>query len=148
MNSEDITSEISYEKLKKSLERLKEQYQNFLLLDQKNMSNLDKEAVQESVIHRFEVCYDSFFKALKKYLQESALNVDSSSPRAILRKACDMGVIEQEALANWFTYIDLRIGTAHDYSPIKAKKALNKIGEFIKDVEDIYKIMNKKEHND
>ena len=37
-------SAVSYEKLKKSLEKLKEQYQNFLLLDQKNISDLDKEA--------------------------------------------------------------------------------------------------------
>ena len=134
-------SAVSYEKLKKSLEKLKEQYQNFLLLDQKNISDLDKEAIKESVIHRFEICYDSFFKALKKYLQESAINVDSGSPRAILRKACDMEIMDQEALANWFSYIDLRIGTAHDCSETKAKKALIKMGEFIEDVEDIYKVM-------
>ena len=97
--------------------------------------------IKESVIHRFEICYDSFFKALKKYLQESAINVDSGSPRAILRKACDMEVMDQEALANWFSYIDLRIGTAHDYSETKAEKALSKMGEFIEDVEDIYKVM-------
>ncbi len=146
MNNENRW-EISYEKLKKSINRLKEQYKNLLLLDQKNISDLDKEAIKESVVHRFKICYDSFFKALKKHLQKSVVHADTGSPRAILRKARDMGVMDQEALANWFSYIDLRIGTTHDYSKIKAEKALSKMGEFIEDVEDIYKVLDEKEHN-
>ena len=147
MNGEDLTSATNYEKLKKSLDRLKKQYQNFLLLDQKNISDLDKEAIKESVVQRFEICYDSFFKALKKYVQESAVPVNSDEPKFILRKASDLGVMDQEALANWFSYIDLRIGTTHDYSKIKAEKALSRMGEFIEDVEDIYKVIDEKKHN-
>ena len=147
MKSKSTMDATNYEKLKKSLDRLKEQYQNFLLLDQKKRSDLDKEAIKESVVQRFEICYDSFFKALKKYVQESAVPVKSDAPKFILRKASDLGVMDQEALANWFSYIDLRIGTTHDYSKIKAEKALSRMGEFIEDVEDIYKVMNEKEHN-
>ncbi len=134
-------SNINYEKLKKSLEKLEEQYENFLTLDKKNISDLDKEAIKESVIHRFEVCYDIFFKSLKKYLQKEGLTVDSSAPRAILRKANESGLIDQETLDNWFAHIELRIGTAHDYSLEKAEQALRKISDFIEDVKDIYKVM-------
>ena len=134
-------SKINYEKLKKSLQRLKEQYANFLTLDQKNISTLDKEAIRESVIHRFEICYDSFFKSLKRHLQGEGVNVESSAPRAILRKANESGLMDQETLDSWFAHIELRIGTTHDYSIEKANKALRKIGNFIEDVENIYKIM-------
>lgn len=142
-------SNITYEKLYKSLERLKEQYENFLTLDKKNISELDKEniseldkeAIKESTIRRFEICYDSFFKGLKKYLQEEGVAVDSSSPKAILRQAHKSGLIDQETLEDWFAHIELRIRIAHDYSLEKVEWALSKMSDFIEDVNSIYKIM-------
>ena len=54
----------SYEKLVKFLKRLKEQYANYT--NKKDRSVLDEEGVKESVIKRFEVCYDTLWKHLKK----------------------------------------------------------------------------------
>ena len=130
---------ISYKKLQESIDRLKEQYKNFLILDQKKLAKIDKEAVKESVIQRFEICYDIFFKSLRKYLESQGFVLKSQAPKAILRKTHENGLIDQEKLAQWFNYIDLRIGTAHDYSQPKADKALSQIGFFIKDIESIYK---------
>lgn len=138
-------SEVNYEKLKKSLERLKEQYKNFLLLDEKNLFRIDEEAVKESVIQRFETCYDSFFKSLRKHLKAAGFNFDSTAPKFILRKAHEGGVIDQETLKNWFNYINLRVGTTHDYNEEKVEQALSKMHEFIEDVEDIYKIITQPE---
>ena len=130
----------NYDKLSKSLERLKDQYENFLRLDQKNLSAIDEEAVKESVIQRFEVCYDTLFKSLTKYLrEEEALIIDSVAPKAVLRKACESGLINQKMLAGWFEHIKLRVGTTHDYSSVKAEQALSKMNDFIRDVEYIYR---------
>ncbi len=133
-----------YEKLEKSLYRLKEQYKNYNKLDGKTLSEIDKEAVKESVIKRFEVCYDSLWKHLKKYLEEEGLVIDSGAPKKILRMAQQNGVINQEMLDNCFNHIELRIGTAHDYSEIKVEKALSKMNDFIQDATEIYEmIINK-----
>ena len=128
-----------YENLEKSLYRLKEQYENFLNSDKQNLSEINKEAIKESVIQRFESCYDSLWKSLKKYLQEDGFSFDkSTSPRVIFRKAHEACLIDKEDLESFFDYVDLRIGTSHDYSSVKAEKALKKMGEFIQDVSHIY----------
>ena len=129
----------NYEKLEKSLYRLKEQYENFLNLDKQNLSEINKEAIKESVIQRFESCYDSLWKSLKKYLQEEGVLVEQLvSPKTIFRKAHEAWLIDKEDLKSFFDYVDLRIGTSHDYSLVKAEEALKKMGEFIQDVSHIY----------
>ena len=129
----------NYEKLEKSLYRLKKQYENFLNLDKQNLSEINKEAIKESVIQRFESCYDSFWKSLKKYLQEEGVLAEQViSPKPIFRKAHEAGLIDKEDLERFFNYVDLRIGTSHDYSLAKAEEALKKMGDFIQDVLHIY----------
>lgn len=130
---------VDYEKLEKSFYRLKEQYENFLNLDNQNLSEINKEAIKESVLQRFEICYDSLWKSLKKHLQEKGVLTDQiTSPKQIFRKAHEAGLVDQEDLNNFFDYINLRIGTSHDYSLLKAKEALEKMGDFIQDVSHIY----------
>ena len=62
---------IDYDKFEKSLKHLQLQYDNYKTLDEReDLSRLDKEAIAESVIQRFETCYDSLWKVLKRYLVE------------------------------------------------------------------------------
>ena len=50
---------IDYSKLKKSLSHLELQYANYLdSHNQPNLSVLNKEAIIESCIQRFEICHD------------------------------------------------------------------------------------------
>ena len=134
--------EINYEKLKQSLKKLKEQYENFLSLDKKNLSDIDKEAVRESVIKRFEVCHDTLWKHLKKYLQTEENLVDlPNSPNKIFRRAYEAEVIGKIELKRLMGYNELRSLAAHDYSKAKADKALEQVGSFIQEAEKFYKMM-------
>jgi hypothetical protein len=62
---------IDYSKFKKSLLQLQKQFANLQSLDQRQgLSPLDQEAIAESVIQRFETCYDCIWKILKRHLNE------------------------------------------------------------------------------
>jgi hypothetical protein len=62
---------VNYEKLQKSLKHLENQYQNHQSTDSREeLFQIDKDAIAESVVQRFETCYDSLWKTLKRYLAE------------------------------------------------------------------------------
>ena len=134
--------DINYEKLKRSLEALKEQYRNFLSLDKENLSDINKEAVRESVIKRFEICYDTLWKHFKKYLQAEKNFVDlPNSPNGIFRRAFEAAIIDEDRLKRFMNYNELRGLAAYDYSSAKADKALERAGDFIQEAEALYKMM-------
>lgn len=134
----------NYEKLEKSLKRLKEQYANYKL-DKKSLSSIDKEAIKESIIHRFEICNDTLWKHLKKHLRDQEGLIDlPNSPNGVFRQDFLAHVIDKETLTKLMAFNDLRGVTFHDYSLIKAQQALNKIEDFIQYVENIYQILIKK----
>ena len=60
---------IDYGNFSKALKNLELQYDNYKNLDDE-LPELMKEAVSESVIQRFEICYDTMWKILKRHLQE------------------------------------------------------------------------------
>ena len=106
-----------------------------------NCQELTQEGVSESVIHRFEICYDTMWKILKRYLQEELGLADvPNSPRPILHLA-DSNNLLSSPYSQWNQYIDARIGTTHDYSEEKAKKALGIVGNFIDDAIGLYQTM-------
>lgn len=139
----------NYNKLEKSLKKLKVRYSFFLSIKEKNLpkdfQGQIEESTRESVIKRFEFCYDSLWKSLSKYLKEAGDgSLFGNSPKTIFRKAHEAGIIDKEILERLFIYIEMRIGTAHDYSEDKANEALEKIPNFIQDTEDIFKTISKK----
>jgi nucleotidyltransferase substrate binding protein (TIGR01987 family) len=130
---------IDYEKFQKSLKHLEEQYKNFITLDDKDyLSEIDKEGIAESVIQRFETCYDTLWKVLKRYLNED-LGVPEvpDSPKKIFRLAGENKLFTSNT-EQWINYADARIGTSHDYSGEKAENALELMNDFIDDAIDLY----------
>ena len=116
------------------------QYDNYKNLDDE-LPELMKEAVSESVIQRFEICYDTMWKILKRHLQEVlGLAEVPNSPRPILRLA-DSNNLLSSSFSQWDQYIQARIDTTHDYSGEKAKKALGIVGNFIDDAIDLYQTL-------
>ena len=78
---------IDYSKFRSSLKRLEEQDANYR---QGNpaLSDLDREAIAESVIQRFETCYDCLWKVLKRYLaEELGVGEPLNSPKPLFRLA-------------------------------------------------------------
>ena len=132
---------IEYDKFKKSLKHLEVQYQNHKQLDS-GLPELMKEAVAESVIQRFETCYDCMWKVLKRYLREElGLPEVPDSPKKIFRLAAENDLFSSP-VEQWIKYADARIDTSHDYSGEKAVDALELMGGFVDDAIGLYQTMS------
>ena len=133
---------VDYFYFQKSLKHLEEQYNNYLLLDHKPyLTQLDKDAIAESVIQRFETCYDSLWKVVKRYLnQELGIPEVPNSPKPIFRIAAENNLFASD-IRQWLNYSDTRISTSHDYSGDNAKEALAIMNQFIADAIELYKTM-------
>lgn len=134
-------SKIDYEKLEKSLKRLKEQYE-FFKENEESLSGNIKDGVQESVIKRFEICYDTLRKHLKKFMEEeSGLPDVPSSPKQIFRMTHESGLIDQGMHERLVSYNTARVNSTHDYSMEKAEETLNEVANFIQDATELYEQM-------
>ena len=132
---------IDFGKFKKSLALLESQFSHWQTIDTELPAWM-QEAVSESVIQRFETCYDCMWKVLKRYLKEGLGLPDvPNSPKPIFRIANENRLLASE-IAQWLVYADTRISTSHDYDGEKAKAALALMGDFIKDATDLYQKMS------
>lgn len=131
---------IDYSKFRLSLERLREQYANYRQLDM-FLPEVTRDAVAESVIHRFETCYDCMWKALKRYLVAELGVADApNSPKPIFRLAFENHLLAGH-VERWLRYAEHRVATAHDYSLSKAVDCLALAGDFIGDATTLYETM-------
>lgn len=131
---------IDYDNFRRALRNLELQNANRKQLPL-DLPSLIHEGIDESVIQRFEICYDTLWKTLRRHLmEEMGFPSVSSSPRAIIRLAGDNGLLGSP-VEHWMEYINLRIGTAHDYSGEKARAALERIDEFISDATNLFQTM-------
>ena len=128
---------IDYDNFRRALKNLELQNANRKQLPLE-LPQLIHEGIDESVIQRFEICYDTLWKTLRRYLiEEMGFPSAPGSPRAIIRLAGDNGVLNSP-VERWMEYINLRIGTAHDYSGEKARAALDQMDAFIRDATNLY----------
>ena len=131
---------LEYRNLQMSLRNLESQNEN-----RKNLSSEQpqyiREALDESVIQRFEVCYDALLKSLRRHLiDEVRLPSFPPSPRPIFRLAGENEVLDSP-VERWMEYVNLRVGTTHDYSSEKAAAVLEKVDDFIADAINLYQTM-------
>lgn len=123
---------IETDKFAKALHHLERQYRNLTTLDP-DLDPLLREAVRESVIQRFETCYDCLWKVLKRVLVESLGLPDvPNSPKPVFRIANENNLMDR-SVERWLAYADARVDTSHDYSGEKADDALALMEEFILD---------------
>lgn len=134
---------IDYSKFQSSLKHLQLQFENWQTLDPATVP-LMREAVKESVIQRFEVCYDCMWKVLARYLEEDlGLPGVPSSPKPVLRLAGENNLF-RTPISQWIEYADARIGTSHDYSGDKAESSLELMADFLDDAIGLYQTMTGK----
>ena len=132
---------IDYGNFRRSLENLELQHDNYLHLGE-GFPQLIEEAVAESVIQRFEICYDSLWKVLKRYLQEElGIPQVPNSPNGIFRLASENDLLVS-GFEQWAKYMRARIDTTHTYSEAKAAQALTLMGDFIEDAIGLYRMMS------
>ena len=132
---------IDYEKFQMSLKRLEQQHENYRAPDT-SLPDLTQEAIAESVIQRFETCYDCLWKVLKRYLIEGlGIAEVPNSPKRVFRLACENDLFAA-SLEDWLNYADKRVGTTHDYSGDKAEACLEIVGDFIDDAIGLYQTLS------
>ena len=132
---------IEYDKFQMSLGRLEEQHANYRNPDA-SLPDLIQEAIAESVIQRFETCYDCLWKVLKRYLIEELGIADApNSPKPIFRLAHQNDLFAA-SLEQWLRYADARVDTAHDYDGEKAQACLELMPDFIDDAIGLYQTMS------
>ena len=132
---------IDFEKFRMSLEHLELQNSNRKQITE-SQPPLIREAVDESVIQRFETCYDALWKVLKRYLVEILGLPDvPNSPKPLFRIANENGVLPSN-IKQWLKYADARIATSHDYSGQKAQQCLTLVDAFILDSTELKKTMS------
>ena len=132
---------IDYDKFRLSLQRLQEQHANYQNAGVRR-SQLDQEAVIESVIQRFETCYDCLWKVLRRYLIDGLGIPDvPNGPNPIFRLS-DQNHLFRSPIDQWLVYAQKRIDTTHDYDGEKAKACLEVVADFIDDAIDLYQTMS------
>jgi len=136
---------MDYEKFKRSLKHLQIQFENYQHLDERDeLTELDKEAIAESVIQRFETCYDTLWKHLKRHLiEEMGLPEVPNSPKPVFRLAAENKLL-RNSLARWLRYADARTATSHDYSGKKAEDCLDLMEAYMVDAMDLYQTLTGK----
>ncbi len=128
---------IDYSKFAKSLRHLQAQYENWHSLPE-DTPILIREAVEESIIQRFETAWDSLWKALRRYLKdEIGLAEIPNGPNPVLRLAHENQLLPSP-IEQWMTYARLRVQTAHDYNYQKAQEALKHMADFLQDATNLF----------
>ena len=133
---------IDYSNFQKSLKRLELQFANYKRAkDRLELNDLDREGIAESVDRRFETCYDTLWKHLKRYLiEEIGLADVPNSPKPIIKLAGQNDLLSA-SVEQWLKYADARTSTSHDYSGKKAEGTLLIVGDFINDAINLYKTL-------
>lgn len=134
---------IDYDKLKKSLKHLELQFENLQSSKTRpELTDIDREGIAESVIQRFETCYDTLWKTLKRYLSEEIGLADTpNSPKPLLKLAGQNDLFAS-SVEQWLKYADARVNTSHDYSEEKAEECLAIMPDFIDDAIGLYQTMS------
>jgi len=134
---------MNYDKLQKSLRHLELQYRNLESQGARaELNYLDREAIQESVIQRFEVCYDMMWKHIRRHLiDELGLPERDmpNSPKPVFRIAHQNHLLAD--IDAWLKHVQMRIDTSHDYSEEKKRNALRHMGGFIDEAVKVYETM-------
>ena len=135
---------VDYGKFEKSLRHLEAQLRNYRACDERTeLEDLDREAIAESVIQRFEVCYDCLWKVLKRHLRENmGIPEPPNSPKPLFRVAFENRLFD--SIERWLAYADARVSTSHDCSEGKAQAAADGAFGFAEDAAVLYRTMTGK----
>ena len=133
---------INYEKLQKFLKHLELQFANYQMAQNRpELTDIDREAIAESVIQRFETCYDTLWKTLKHHLiEETDLAEIPNSPKPVFKLAGQNKALPSP-VEKWIAYANARTDTAHDYSGEKAAETRLIVKDFIDDAIGLYQTM-------
>jgi nucleotidyltransferase substrate binding protein (TIGR01987 family) len=131
---------MDYTQLKTAIERFGEMLEAYR--DNAKRAPLEREAVQDSLIKRFEYTFEVAWKTCKRHLAEEGFaEAASGSPKSIIRLAAERKLIaDAEA---WVGYLAFRQDSPwQDYSKDNAESVLDIAENFYKGVVDLYQQMS------
>ena len=125
-------SATDYSMLRVAVHHLNVQWENYATCDSRpELTPLDRDAIRESVIQRFEVAYDVLWKAIKRYLMFTLGIPDiPNSPKPIFRLAHENCILSADSTF-WLKVADARVATSHDYSSAKADACIELLPTFL-----------------
>ncbi len=135
-------SEINTEYLQRCIDTTEKSY-NYL----KNMEEgtIDYEVYRNSLVKGFEMTIEQCGRLLKKkitpYLSSKQV-ADMLTFKDIFRHAHKYSLLTEEETQRWMKYRDNRNNTAHDYGQKFAEKTLSIIQDFLKDAENLKKVID------
>lgn len=129
-----------YDRFRLTLTRLQDQHEHYRQLDP-SLPAITHEAVMESVIRRFGMCYECLWRSLKWYLID-ALGIPDLlySPKPVFRRASESHLLDGPP-DRWFDYAEQRLRTSGGYGPEQAAECLEVIPGFIEDAVALYESM-------
>lgn len=116
-------------------------------LETSKKGSIDYEVFRNAVIKGFELTLETAGKLLRKALKSFHSNprvVDELTYKDVLREAAKHGLINPNAVENWFKYRDNRNNTAHDYGEDFAEETLTLLTHFLDDVQTLQKTLEQK----
>lgn len=131
---------MNFDQFKKAINRFKEMQDAYKDVTA-DRTKIEQDAIQDSLVKRFEYTLETAWKSCKRYLKEEGfLEASTGSPKSIMRLAGEAGIIGN--VENWIHYINARQSTYHDYSEQKAKEILAVADDFYKDAIELYQYMS------
>ena len=105
------------------------------------MAEITREGIKESVVKRFETCYEMLWRTLRRHLVVDLGNAKvPHSPKPIFRVASENDLLPSP-VERWLSYANSRIDTAQDYSGERAENCISMMSEFIADAIRLYEIL-------
>ena len=132
-------ADIDYSTLKKALRELREQQDRYLGYVEGEYPPWVGEALRESILFRFIVCWDYTMKGLNRFLVEQ--HGADSSKGSVLQRA-EQSLPPGHPAAQWERYRVARNKITHYYRGATADTALELMGDFIGDATDLYALMS------
>ena len=137
-------AQIQYDNFQKTLKLLESmnEYYNSEISGNSSLQEQVKEALAESVIHRFMLCWNYLVKTLKHHLSNTGYSDVPSAPKELIRFAYKEGIIATSP-EKWFKYLEVRNTCTHHCSSEKAQESRQLMDDFIADAKDLYETMSK-----
>lgn len=98
-----------------------------LFLEKRNLHQEDVIIIyRDSVIKRFEFCYDITWKYLQHYLSDKH-GISAKSPKTVFQECLDQKIVSQEESRQLLSMVDDRNITTHQYSEERAQQIVQRI---------------------
>lgn len=132
---------IDYTNFQQALQNLINEYDKY-----QNRDGYPKEleaSLSNSVFLSFILCWDAMIKATRKHLQKDQIPNIPVGGKQYLRYLNQTHLINTD-IQNWFTYLEIRNSTAHEYNLVLLATSLSSIKNYIDDAIVIYQTISKK----